>query len=218
MAPDCGGPTGSAETDQRKMKHATSIALHGYWQSCHNAGGVWAGGMRAAELAPILPSLFLIDLTAQTGACFRYCGAAITARYGRDLTNESFLTLWNVDDREILQRELRKMAVHSTGLVAGVTGETVGGGFSAFEMLILPLAAASGMGGAIGSMARVGGHDEANRIRARLVSQSLRSTRFLSAAQRPEFAITPAAEPGLRRPLSSIPRRHRHLTVVSGGR
>ena len=78
------------------MKHATSIALHGYWQSCHDASGVPAGGIRAAELAPILPSLFLIDLTAHTGACFRYCGGAMALRYGRDLTDESFLTFWTL--------------------------------------------------------------------------------------------------------------------------
>jgi hypothetical protein len=200
------------------MKHATSIALHSYWQSCHDAGGVPAGGIRAAELAPILPSLFLIDLTAHTGTCFRYCGAAIALRYGRDLTDESFLALWKLGDRDRLERELRAMAVHSTGLVAGVTGETVGGGFSAFEMLLLPLAVDSGMGGAIGSMARIGGHDEANRIRARLVSQSLRSTRFLSAAHHPVVPVAHAVEPCPPRPLSSVPRRHRHLTVVSGGR
>lgn len=206
------------ETDQRKMKHATSIALHSYWQSCHGASGVPAGGMRAAELAPILSSLFLIDLTPHTGACFRYCGAAIALRYGRDLTDESFLALWNVADRDRLERELRAIAVDSTGLVAGVTGETVGGGFSAFEMLLLPLAAASGVGGAIGSMARVGGHEEANRIRARLVSQSLRSTRFLAAARRPVVTGAPAAEPGRHWPIFSIPQRRRHLTVVNSRR
>ena len=200
------------------MKHATSIALHSYWRNCQDASGVPAGGIRAAELAPILPSLFLIDLTAHTGACFRYCGAAIALRYGRDLTDESFLALWNADDRDRLERELRSMAADSTGLVAGVTGETVGGGFSAFELLLLPLAAASGLGGAIGSMVRVGGHDEANRVRARLVSQSLRSTRFLSAARGPVVTGAPAVGPGRHRPISSIPQRNRHLTVVSGRR
>jgi hypothetical protein len=210
-------PLSNREPDQRKMKHATSIALHSYWQSRHDASGVPAGGIRAAELAAILPSLFLIDVTAPTGACFRYCGEAIPMRYGRDMTDESFLALWNVDDRETLQRELGKMAVHSTGLVAGVTGETVGGGFSAFEMLLLPLAAASGMGGAIGSMARIGGHAETNRIRARLVSQSLCSIRFVSAAPNPVVPVDPTVEPGPRHPLSAVLRRHRHLTVINGG-
>jgi hypothetical protein len=109
------------------------------------------------------------------------------------------------------------MAVHSTGLVAGVTGETVGGGFSAFEMLLLPLAAASGIGGAIGSMARIGGHAETNRIRARLVSQSLCSTRFMSAVPHPVAPVAPTVAPGPPDPLSSVLRRHGHLTVINGG-
>jgi hypothetical protein len=76
----------------------------------------------------------------------------------------------------MLERDLKAMAKRATGLVAGVLAETVGAGFSMFEMLLLPLAGDGGTAGAIGSMVRIGGHEEANRIRARIVAQSLRST------------------------------------------
>jgi hypothetical protein len=225
MAPDLadkedGAPQG-AEARQRPnggmMKHATSMVLHAYWHSCHDRAGVSAGGIRATELAPILPCLFLIDLTPRTGARFRYCGAAMALRYGRDLTDESFLGLWNFTDRETLQRDLTAMATKGTGLVAGVMGETTAGGFSAFEMLILPLSGGGCIAGAIGTMARIGGHEEANRIRARLVSQYLRSVRFLAEFDRPNSP--PDCEAQNRAdPVSDVRRRYHHLSVVNGGR
>jgi hypothetical protein len=195
------------------MKHETSLALYAYWQSCHRADAVSAGSLRAAELAPILPSLFLIEIGRKNPPLFRFCGAALAGRHGRDLTDESFLSLWNSDDRAAIERDLRLLANYGTGLVAGVLGETLSGGFTAFEMLLLPLAGDDGAAGAIGSMVRVGGHEEMNRIRARIVAQWLRSTRFL-----------PPVRQGQRQPLADYRsmdakrRRYGHLTVVTGGR
>jgi hypothetical protein len=199
------------------MKHETSQALYAYWQSCRRGRGVRAAGIRAIELAPILPSLFLVDLTSADYR-FRFCGAALATRYGRELSDEGFLPLWNAEDQVTLERNLRFIAARSTGLVAGIMAETVGGGFTSFEMLLLPLAGENGAAGAIGSMARIGGHDELNRIRARIVAQSLRSIRFLPRAETgPARAAVPAAY--LISPSSSgARRRYRHLTVVSGGK
>ena len=200
------------------MKHATSMALHAYWLSCHGTLGVPAGNVRAVELAPILQALFLIDLDLTAGFRFRFCGVEMAKRFGRDLGDEPFLPLWDAADREILQRHIRLVATRSTGLVAGVLAETLGGGYTAFEMLILPLLGATGSAGAIGSMVRIGGHEDANRIRARLVSQTLQSVRFLpqvgrAAAPLP-FARTmlPATRP------SAARRRYQHLSVVTGGK
>ena len=200
------------------MKHDTSLALYAYWQSCRRQTGVRAGGLRAAELTSILPSLFLVDLTASGGFRFRFCGAAIASRYGRDLNDEGFLPLWNNDDRATLERNLRFIASRPSGLVAGVMAETVAGGFTSFEMLLLPLAGEHGAAGAIGSMARIGGHDEMNRIRARIVAQWLRSIRFLSAADAgPAHAPLPPLRTFPAPPVGAS-RRYRHLTVVTGGK
>src|SRR5688572_16181241 len=98
------------------MKHATSMALYAYWQRSHGRTGVPAAEIRAAELAPILPYLFLVDLDAAAGLRFRYCGASIAMRYGRDLTQESFLDLWSAADRELLERDTRLMALRASGL------------------------------------------------------------------------------------------------------
>ena len=199
------------------MKHETSQALYAYWQSCRRGHGVRAGGIRAAELAPILPSLFLLDLT--SAECrFRFCGAALATRYGRELSDESFLPLWNAEDQATLERNLRFIAKRPTGLVAGVLAETVGGGITSFEMLLLPLAGENGAAGAIGSMARIGGHDELNRIRARTLAQSLRSIRFLPSPETGPARLTIPAAYLIPPVATGARRRYRHLTVVSGGK
>jgi hypothetical protein len=141
----------------------------------------------------------------------------LSRRYGRDLSGEHFLNLWNVDDRKTMERHLSVVSMRSAGLVAGVMGETIGAGFTSFELLLLPLAGPSGTAGAIGSMERIGGHEEMNRIRARLVSQTLRSLRFLPASNRPSspfslLGVVPSAAAPRR------PRLHPHLSLVVGGK
>ncbi len=202
------------------MKHETTTALYDYWLSCHRGSTVRATTMRAGDLAPVLPSLFLIDIDARHDAPFpfRFCGASIATRYGRDLGDESFLELWNSTDATTLRRDLAARAFQSTGMVTGVMAETVGGGFVSYEMLFLPLAGECGTAGAIGSMVRVGGHDELNRIKARIVAQSVRSIRFLPDAR---GLIAPPRQPVA--PVAIVaslgmPRRYGHLTVVSGGK
>jgi hypothetical protein len=202
------------------MKHEISTALYEYWLSCRHETGVRANGIRAAELAPILPSLFLIDIdfSEDPEFHFRFCGASIASRYGRDLAEESFLSLWSPDDRHSLKRDLRANSFPSTGLVAGVMCETMGSGFISFEMMLLPLAGENGTAGAIGSMVRIGGHEESNRIRARIVAQSLRSVRFLPTVLRRDANFAPASAPLVPDPSYANLRRYRHLTVVSGGK
>ncbi len=202
------------------MKHETSTALYDYWLSCRRDATVRASGIRAAELAPILPSLFLIDLdSSETPEFrFRFCGASIARRYGRDLSDENFLLLWAPDDRRTLKSDLRARAFRSTGLVAGVMCETMGSGFISFEMLLLPLAGENGTAGAIGSMLRIGGHEETNRIRARIVAQSLRSVRFLPQAPLNDAIQSLASPLPFMHASHGKPRRYGHLTVVSGGK
>jgi hypothetical protein len=201
------------------MKHETSTALYEYWLSRHRSEPVRACGIQAAELAPILPSLFLIELEGSDRPefRFRFCGASIATRYGHDLTDESFLALWDPTDKSMLQRDLRALAFRSTGMIAGVMAETLGGGVISYEMLLLPLAGESSAAGALGSMARIGGHDESNRLRARIVGQSLRSIRFLPVRRPPpiRWAVAKSSLPVAQ---LEFPRRYGHLTVVNGGK
>ena len=203
-----------------KMKHEITTALYDYWLSRHRDAAVRASGIRPNELAPLLPYLFLIELDPSESPRFRfrYCGVAIARRYGRDLSDEDFLALWSPDDRSTLQRDLRALAFRSTGMVMGTLAETMGSGVISYEMLLLPLAGDNSTAGAIGSMVRIGGHEESNRIRARIVSQSLRSTRFLPVAgSEIAGAHLRGAQLAVVANLQAR-RRYGHLTVVSGGK
>jgi hypothetical protein len=203
-----------------EMKHETSKALYDYWLSCHHGAGVRATMVRAADLAAILPSLFLIDIDrSESGRFrFRFCGAAIATRYGRDLSDEDFLALWGPLDATMLSGDLRAAAFRSTGMVAGVMAETLGGGFVSLEMLLLPLAGETGTAGAIGSLERIGGNDDANRVRARVVGQSLRSIRFLPDTRGELVRLRLSAPPVAVAASLEMPRRYGHLTVLSGGK
>ena len=149
---------------------------------------------------------------------FRYCGATIARRYGRDLADEDFLALWPPSDRTTLQRDLRAVAFRSTGMVTGVLAETMAGGIISYEMLLLPLAGDHRPTGALGSMVRIGGHEESNRLRARIVAQSLRSIRFLPVVGQEIAGAHPKGAHFI--PYSDLRarRRYGHLTVVTGGK
>ena len=192
------------------MKHETSVALYALWQSCQGRAALSADQIGMPELHPVLPSLLLLELDA--GFRVRFCGAAVARRYGRDLRGEDFLALWKEGDAQALCRLGNSMMRHANGLVCGVMAETAGGGFTSFELLLLPLVGERRPVAAIGSMARVGGHDELNRFRARILAQSLRSMRLLPGPAR-HGALPPTLPPAPPDPL----RRHRHLTVVNGG-
>lgn len=206
--------------DGGDMKHETSTALYDYWLSCHRGLGVRPTTLRAGDLAAILPSLFLIDIDKSDDGSFRFrfCGAAIATRYGRDLSDENFLQLWNPTDAITLRRDLSASAFRSTGMVAGVMAETLGGGFVSLEMLLLPLTGETGTAGAIGCMGRIGGHDETNRVRARVVGQALRSIRFLPDTRPELLRARLAAAPLAAAASFNMPRRYGHLTVVPGGK
>lgn len=213
-------PKSRHDCGARQMKHDTSRALYRYWLDCHGESGVRAAAIRAAELAAILPNVFLIDLddAIEPRWRFRFCGASIATRYGRDLSGESFLELWSLGDATTFKRDLYAPAFRSTGMAVGLLAETVGGGFAAYEMLILPLAGDSGAAGAIGSMAHVGGHEETNRVRARIVGQSLRSIRFLPQVGRNAVRTGFVVNPALLAQPQNLRKRYGHLTVVTGGK
>jgi len=202
------------------MKHIVSCQLYAYWN--RRRGGQAAPNRSAIEpydLGAMLVDTFLLDLKSTNSANFRFCGSNIAMRYGRDLADEDFLALWSADDRKSLAHHLILMADDAVAMTAGVVAETAGGGFTTFEMVLLPLSGASGCDRAIGSFVRTGGHSDANPVGARIVSQSLRSMRFL----------TPRTEPFMKAPDRSIPpppapamsdmrRKYGHLVVMDGGK
>ncbi len=194
------------------MKHPTSVALRDHWEACCKASGLpQHSALQLQILGPAVTDTFTIEAPVRRGV-YGFCGAALALRYGRDLAGESFLARWSVEDRTVLDRHLYAMASGGAGIVLGLTAETAAGGFTSFEAVLLPVAHETGIG-AVGSMARVGGHDDANRIRARIVAQFLRSVRVLEP-------VRPTRLPTARTTHSLPPRRRNtgHLTLIAGGK
>jgi hypothetical protein len=192
------------------LKHPTSVALREHWEaSCRGPDLPHNRSFQLHALGPAITDAFTIEAPIRDGT-YGFCGGALALRYGRDLVGESFLARWSAEDRIVLDRHLHAMASGGAGIVLGLTAETAAGGFTSFEVLLLPVAHEGGIG-AVGSMARVGGHDDANRIRARIVAQFLRSVRVLE----------PPRPNRLPKPLGGYPlpprkRNPGHLTLVAG--
>ena len=202
------------------MKHATSRNLFAYWN--RRRGGRAAPDRHDIEpydLGADLIDTFLIRLERNGDVQYRFCGSSIAMAYGRDLTNEDFLARWEDADRQSLRQHIDKMIADATGFVAGTVAETASGGFATYELLVLPLLNDGQCDRAIGCMGRVGGHAPTNRIKCRIINQSLRSVRLLAA--RDEGATAPLTRdlPPPPQPDQSVVRkRFGHLVLVQGGR
>jgi len=194
------------------LKHPTSVALREHWEACCRGPDLPEGSaLQLQTLGAAVTDAFTIEAPIRDGV-YGFCGSALALRYGRDLAGESFLARWSAEDRTVLDRHLCAMASGGAGIVLGLTAETAAGGFTSFEALLLPVSHETGIG-AVGSMARVGGHDDANRIRARIVAQFLRSVRVLESV-RPTRLPTPRT----RYPLPPRRRNPGHLTLIAGGK
>lgn len=199
------------------MKHPASQALYAAWDLWRDGAAIAdPASVSPADLAALLPDLLLVDLR-EPEFRIRYSGTALACRYGHDLQGGSFLTLWSGDDANGFARLLAGMKSRRTGIVGGFLGETAGGGCTAFELLLLPLGSQSACVSAIGVIVRTGGHDDHNRLRARLVSQSLVSLRVLDRAGRPARG-EPRLHPALLPRGGGFRGRYGHLTVLNGGR
>lgn len=213
------------------MKHPISRDLFAYWNLCRgNSAAPDSGTIDPLQLGTKLVDTFLIRIHSDGTPGIRFCGSNIAARFGRDLTDESFLDLWAGRDRDAISRHLEALTARPAGFVAGSLAETAGGGFTAYEYTLLPLVTTSYCDRAIGCMVRIGGNDSANRLRIRILSQELRSARIFDPGSIGESLIGIKRSP-LRSatddddfdpdpPILSAPssKRFGHLYVVDGGK
>lgn len=189
------------------MKHPLNRRLYANWNRRRGTGPAFAGcEVALAELGAQLVHCFVVEFRGAGPARLRFCGSSLAMRYGRDLTDDDFLSLWRSPDRRTWAQALAQMRQTGAGIVADVTAETLGGGFATFELVLLPLSDGTVCDSAIGCMARTGGHEETNRIKAGIVAQSLDSHRCLSEPSAAKRASVEATRPA-RRP---------RLTVIDG--
>ncbi len=202
------------------MKHATSRNLYSYWNRRRDGRAAPdRHDIEPYDLGGDLVDTFLIRIDTDGSVRYRFCGSSVAMYYGRDLADEDFFAAWDAGDRESLKGHIDMMGAKGTGFVAGIVAETASGDFTTFEMIVLPLMNQGQCDRAIGCMARVGGHAATNRIKARIVSQSLRSVRLLTAREDSGAAAFARDLPPPPPPDQSIVRkRFGHLVLVQGGK
>ena len=202
------------------MKHKISRELFEYWNRRRQGKNVPdRSEIEPYDLGRKLVDIFLIQMDRAGEPMYRFCGSNIANRYGRDLSGENFLMAWPMDERKEVQCNFTMMAQSGLGFVAGIAAETAGGGVINYELTILPLRGESKIDQAIGSLVRVGGHDETNRVRDRIVAQTLRSVRVLE--ERDKAFLQPRDITHRLPPLpqtSHIRKHYGHLAVVNGGK
>ena len=199
------------------MKHTISRELFEYWNRRRDGKNVPdRSAIEPFDLGRKLVDTFLIQIDQAGEPRYRFCGSSIANRYGRDLTGEDLLLAWSMDDRRDIMSSITQMLQTGLGFVAGLAAETAGGGLINYELTILPLRGETEIDQAIGSLVRVGGHEETNRVRDRIVAQTLRTVRVLE--ERDKAFLRPRdithRLPAL--PQSSqIRKRYGHLAVVA---
>ncbi len=202
------------------MKHKISRELFEYWNRRRGENNVpERAAIEPYDLGRKLVDTFLIQLDKSGEPFFRFCGSNIANRYGRDLTGDSFLLAWSIDERREIEVNFSQMVQTGLGFVVGVAAETAGGGMINYELTILPLRGETNIDQAIGALVRIGGHEETNRVRDRIVAQTLRTVRVLE--ERDKAFLQPRDITHRLPPLpraSHIRKHYGHLAVLNGGK
>lgn len=122
------------------MKHGSSRDFYTYWN--RQRGMRTAPFRRSIEpgaIRHVLADSFVLAYGGTAGNSFRTAGTRLCAMFGRDVTGESFLTLWDVASRDAIASILAAVALELRPTVAGATTANDIGFFN-LELLLLPFA------------------------------------------------------------------------------
>jgi hypothetical protein len=122
------------------MKHSSSRELFDHWRDRRGArmaperAEIDPGAMRKA-----LGDAFLLGSDAGAAPAFRLAGTRICALFGRELRGETFIELWDEEERAAVRDLIASVAEDTIGVVAGTVGRTREGLRADLEWLLLPL-------------------------------------------------------------------------------
>jgi len=122
------------------MKHASSRELFAHW--CDRRGARMAperADIDPGAIRKALGDAFLLGRDADADPAFRLAGTRLCALFGRELKGETFIGLWEQQDRAAVRALLALVAEEMVGVVAGAGGRTREGLRADLELLLLPL-------------------------------------------------------------------------------
>jgi hypothetical protein len=123
----------------QQMKHPSSREFFAYWDEKR-------GDARAPDRSEIEPSavrellgdIFVLSYDHAAGYPFRVAGTRVSALLGRDLRDQSFLSLFALEGRREIGDIVSVVAEEMLAAVAGVTARAEDGTLAHLEMLLLP--------------------------------------------------------------------------------
>ncbi|MET4633700.1 hypothetical protein ABIE08_001613 [Kaistia defluvii] len=122
------------------MRHSLTRQLHAYWQRQRDGRPApLRSAIEPAHIAGLLGDVFILDASKAQSFPFRLAGTRLCAGIGRELTGESFLSLWRGADREAVRAALTGVTRDAAAVVLDLAGRTGRGSTLAMEMLLLPL-------------------------------------------------------------------------------
>lgn len=216
-------------SDGSPTRHASSQQLYAYWQGQRDGRPApLRSAIEPVHFAKLLGDTFLLDASHTTAFPFRLAGTGLCANFGRELTGDDFLSIWQGADRETLATTLRTIARNASVAVVEIAGQTQRGNTVPVEMLLMPVSQDGQR------------HDRILGLFSPLerpywlgmkpiVRQQVLGLRWLkpeasvpaaaSIAIRPHPALLRKPEPASPdTPAQPAGRRHHHLVVLDGGR
>jgi len=123
------------------MRTKTAEALYDYWTRRRGDRPVpLRRDIEPADLARILPDLFILEHGAAADPRFRLAGTRLCAQFGRELKGGRFDALFPPDQRDRIARTVENVMAHRTPAILLV--EAVDGALETteIEIVLLPLA------------------------------------------------------------------------------
>ncbi len=127
------------------MKHKTTQALFDYWNA-----------MRAGRPAPLrseiepgairrlLPHVFILERNDKQSYRFRLAGTGLCSVYGMEFRGHNFLSMWQDDCRDSLDKALAEVTTNGNIAIVEYTASTNDHREVTFEMILMPLAQENG--------------------------------------------------------------------------
>jgi hypothetical protein len=216
-------------SDEFPTRHASSQQLYAYWQG-QRAGrpAPLRSAIEPVHFAKLLGDIFLLDASHTTAFPFRLAGTGLCANFGRELTGDDFLSIWQGTDREPLATTLRTIARNASVAIVEIAGQTERGNTVSVEMLLLPISQDGRRNdrilGLFSPLERPYWLGMQPIVRQQVLSlrwlepeASLSTATSIAARAHPAVLRTPEpASPTT--PAQPSGRRHHHLVVLDGGR
>lgn len=207
------------------MQTKAAATLYDYWTRRRGGRPVpLRSDIEPADLAVILPDLFILEHSAGANPCFRLAGTRLCAQFGRELKGTRFDALFAPDQRNRIARIAENIMAHRTPATLLVEATDAGLETTEVEITMLPLASKGRLADRIiGAFAPLPGRSPP-RAALRYLALSAVSTIDTARAgsllgQRPAVAV-PTSVMTVRQAdlLGRQMGRGVHLRVFEGGR